>query len=71
MPSFQGPSHRKPPPMDILAVQKWAYIEGAPSYNATAYGFLQQYSGIPEEDVDNHLLDIVRHSWLVSLVRSC
>lgn len=46
--------------MDILALQKWAYVEGAPSYDATAFGLLHDYSGIPEEDIDSHLLHIVR-----------
>lgn len=45
--------------MDILTLQKWAYIDGAPSYNATAYGLLNHYSGIPEADIDSHLLHIV------------
>lgn len=45
--------------MDILTLQKWAYIEGAPSYNATVYGLLHDYSGIPEADIDSHLLHIV------------
>lgn len=45
--------------MDILAFQKWAYVQGAPSYSATAYSLLHHYSGIPETEVDTHLLHIV------------
>ncbi|EGX93093.1 hypothetical protein CCM_04465 [Cordyceps militaris CM01] len=54
------------PHMDILTLQKWAYTDGAPSYNATAYGLLHQYSGIPEADIDSHLLHIRKLAWDVS-----
>ncbi|KAJ3497164.1 hypothetical protein NLG97_g2114 [Lecanicillium saksenae] len=52
--------------MDILALQKWTYVKGAPSYDATAYGLLHHYSGIPAAEIDNHLLHIRKLAWDVS-----
>ncbi|OAA70545.1 Methyltransferase type 11 [Cordyceps fumosorosea ARSEF 2679] len=49
--------------MDILTLQKWAYTDGVPSYNAMAYSLLQHYSGIPEANIDSHLLHIRKLAW--------
>lgn len=45
--------------MDILDLQKWAYIEGLPNQNATVCELFQTYSGISDSDIENHLLHIV------------
>ncbi|KAM3557881.1 hypothetical protein MY1884_004282 [Beauveria asiatica] len=52
--------------MDVLTLQKWAYIDAVPSYNATAYGLLHHYSGISAADIDSHLLRIRKLAWDVS-----
>lgn len=45
--------------MDILDLQKWAYIEGLPSQDATVCELFQRYSGISPDEIENHLLHIV------------
>lgn len=46
--------------MDILDLQKWAYIDGLPSQKATVSELFQKYSGISDNDIEHHLLHIVR-----------
>ncbi len=48
--------------MDILDLQKWAYIDGLPSQNATVSELFQKYSGISDSSIEHHLLRIVRFS---------
>lgn len=48
--------------MDIFAVQKWTYLEAVPDDTDAIKELLKNYSGIPEAEINSHLLDIVSES---------
>ncbi|KAG5982427.1 hypothetical protein E4U55_001905 [Claviceps digitariae] len=49
--------------MDIIAVQKWAYIAELPDDIGPVRTFLQEYSKIPADDIDHHILRAREDAW--------
>ncbi|KAG5950027.1 hypothetical protein E4U53_005542 [Claviceps sorghi] len=49
--------------MDIVALQKWAYIPGLPDDIGPIRAFLQEYSKIPADDIDHHILRAREDAW--------
>lgn len=45
--------------MDIVALQKWAYIPDLPDDIGPIRTFLHEYSKIPAADIDHHILRAV------------
>lgn len=45
--------------MDVIEMQRWAYVQDLPSDIDPVRHFLRTYSRIPEEHVDSHLRRVV------------
>lgn len=45
--------------MDILEIQKWAFMPGLPDNITPIRDLLVRYSRIPTEQIDSHLIKIV------------
>ncbi|KAG6009710.1 hypothetical protein E4U21_001458 [Claviceps maximensis] len=49
--------------MDIFALQQWAYISDLPDNIGPIRAFLQEYSKIPADDIDRHILRAREDAW--------
>ncbi|KAG6014704.1 hypothetical protein E4U43_006241 [Claviceps pusilla] len=49
--------------MDIVALQKWAYIPDLPDDIGPIRTFLHEYSKIPAADIDHHILRAREDAW--------
>jgi hypothetical protein len=49
-----------PKGMDITQIRDWAFIPGLPDETGPIRALLHTYSNIPQDEVDQHLLRIVR-----------
>lgn len=47
--------------MDILEIQKWAFMPGLPDNITPIRDLLVRYSRIPTEQIDSHLIRIVSY----------
>lgn len=47
--------------MDILELQKWAFMPGLPDNITPIRDLLVRYSRIPSEEIDSHLIRIVSY----------
>ncbi|KND90499.1 hypothetical protein TOPH_04683 [Tolypocladium ophioglossoides CBS 100239] len=52
--------------MDLIEMQKWAYIPDLPDDIGPVRDLLRAYSEIPIEEVDNHILRVREDAWGVS-----
>ncbi|GAB0144812.1 hypothetical protein EsHS_00005269 [Epichloe bromicola] len=52
--------------MDIIALQNWAYIPDLPDDIGPIRNLLLEYSKIPADDIDHHILRVREDAWKVS-----